>query len=78
MKLRTWFKQVETIAGTIAESFGAYMKQQFRLADDRHKQRLAGLHQLNPPPRVPPEDSESENRLMLLLIRCVPAEAKRP
>ena len=77
MKLRTWFKQVETIAGTIADSFGTYVKQQFKWADDRHKQRLAGLHQLTPPPRVLPEDSENENRLVLLLIRCVPAELKQ-
>ncbi|CAE7437089.1 RE1 [Symbiodinium sp. CCMP2592] len=77
MKLRTWFKQVETIAGTIADSFGSYVRQQFKWADDRHKQRLAGLHQLSPPPRVLPEDSENENRLVLLLIRCVPAELKQ-
>ena len=30
-----------------------------------------------PPPRVLPEDSENENRLVLLLIRCVPAELKQ-
>ena len=77
MKLRTWFKQVETIAGTIADSFGAYVKRQFRWADDRHKQRLAGLHQLGPPPQTPQEDLENENRLVLLLIRCVPAELKQ-
>ncbi|CAE7837310.1 unnamed protein product [Symbiodinium sp. CCMP2592] len=53
---------------------GSYFRM---LADDRHKQRLAGLHQLDPPPRVPQEDSESENRLVLLLIRCVPAELKQ-
>ena len=77
MKLRTWFKQVETIAGTTTDSFGAYVKQQFKWAGDRHKQRLAGLHQLPSPPRVLPEDSENENRLVLLLIRCVPAGLKQ-
>ena len=29
MKLRTWLKQVETIAGTIADSFGAYVNGSF-------------------------------------------------
>ena len=77
MRLRTWIKQVETISGTIAESFGAYVKRQFHLAESRHQQRLAGVHNLEALPEVSHADSEHENRLVLLLIRCVPAELKQ-
>ena len=80
MRLRTWTKQVEAVAGTIAPSFSDYVKSQFQLAEHRHQNRMAGLadyRDSDPLPKVRLEDTEKENRLVLLLIRCLPAELKQ-
>ena len=80
MRLRTWTKQVEAVAGTIAPSFSDYVKSQFQLAEHRHQNRMVGLadyRDSDPLPKVRVEDTEKENRLVLLLIRCLPAELKQ-
>ena len=76
MRFRTWLKQLETVAGTIAPAFGNFVAGQVQLAEQRHGERMAGLVTLGPPPEVGPQESESENRLILLLIRCLPQEWK--
>ena len=78
MRLKTWWRQVETVAGTVDSRFGAYVSGQFAEAERRHKQRLEGQFQLPRPDPVPEANLEMESRLTLLLIRCLPAELKQP
>ena len=76
MRFRTWLKQLDTVAGTIAPAFSTFVTAQVQLAEQRHGERMAGLVTLGPPPDVDPRDSECESRLILLLIRCLPQEWK--
>ena len=56
MRLRTWTKQVEAVAGTIAPSCSDYVKSQFQLAEHRRQNRMAGIadyRDSHPLPQVP-------------------------
>ena len=78
MRLKTWWRQVETVAETVDPRFGLYVARQLGEAERRHQLRLEGQFELEDPKPVAPTDKEMESRLTLLLIRCLPTELKQP